>query len=36
MIEGIVAATARPVLGAAWAFANGAACERAYLAPYHW
>jgi hypothetical protein len=36
VIEGIVAAAARPVLGAAWASANGAAYERPDLAPYHW
>lgn len=34
VIEGIVAAAARPVLGAAWASANGAVYERADLAPY--
>ena len=35
-IEGIVAGTTRPVLGAAWAQANGATYERADLAPYRW
>lgn len=34
VIEGIVAAAARPVLGAAWASANGADYQRADLAPY--